>query len=445
MLSDNNSMYDIFCNAGYFPIDFDSIDFNGKVKCVDMDGYIVYPTVKNIRNNKKPLRFHASNPDTINNIKHYIDVNNIDVALISDTYVDSHSHLIFKCSCTKLFSASLSNFSSKNKHRCNECTLGRPSHAIPYESVIGLVKKANLIPLFSESDYTNISNGSATVQNNCGYKSILTYQFIEQNKSPVWFHKSNPYTIYNINVFLSATTGGEYECVSHDYGGQDSDLEILHKKCGNTFYTTWGNLNRTPSSKEPNRHGTRCPYCTGLRTQSLHAVVLKQLFLKLRSGSVVEDQSCRNPMTNCILPTDIVNHNEKIAIEIQSWFHDFDDQKIKDKIKKEYWMNRGYTVYTPDIRDYTVLEMAKIFFPFLDKIPDWVQYDFENKLNVDVAQKLLDNGLLVTEVALEMGVSPHRIYDAIYSKRLQYPADYKNKEFIKHKNIYQQATVQTAG
>ena len=444
-MSIDDNMYEEFCNAGYYPIGVDNIDFKGKVKCTDIDGYIVYPTVKNIRNNKKPLRFHASNPDTINNIKHYIDVNNIDAVLISDTYIDSHSSLIFRCSCTKLFSASWSNFSSKNKHKCNECTLGKPSHVVPYKHIIYLVKRANLTPLFSDRDYTGISDGSAVVKNDCGYKAILTYQFVEQNKSPVWFHKSNPYTIDNINVFLNITTNNEYECISSSYSGKDGDLEVLHKKCGRTFHTTWGNLNRMPSSKEPNRRGTRCPYCTGLRIQSLHAVVLKQLFLKLRDGTVVEDQSCRNPMTNCILPTDIVNHNEKIAIEIQSWFHDFDDQKIKDKIKKDYWVNRGYTVYTPDIRDYTVLEMAKIFFPYLDKIPDWVQYDFENKLNVDVAQKLLDNGLLVTEVALEMGIPSHRIYDAIYSKRLKYPDDYKNKKIIKHKNLYQQATVQTAG
>ena len=62
-----------------------------------------------------------------------------------------------------------------------------------------------------------------------------------------------------------------------------------------------------------------------------------------------------------------------------------------------------------------------------------------------IIQELLDNGLLVTDVALEMGVSPHRIYDAIYSKRLRYPDNYKNKNLIQTKHINQQVTVQTAG
>ena len=87
----------------------------------------------------------------------------------------------------------------------------------------------------------------------------------------------------------------------------------------------------------------------------------------------------------------------------------------------------------------------KSFSPKLDKIPNWVQYDFESKLNVDVAQELLNNGLLVSDVALEMGVASHRIYDAIYNKRLLYPENYKNKNLIKQKHINQQVTVQTAG
>ena len=438
-------MYELFCDAGYHPIDIQNINFREKVKCVDDEGYVVYPSIRNIAEHKKPLRFHASNPDTIANIKHYICINNINVTLISDTYINAHTNLTFQCACTNFFNVSWSNFSSKNKYKCNECTLGKLTHSIPYDHVISLVEQANLKPLFSQDNYINIGSGSAVVENDCGYRSVLTYDFVEHGKIPKWFHKSNPYTIYNINMFLNNTTDGEYQCVSNYYTGQDGELEILHTLCGETFYTTWSNLNRKPSEIEPNRHGTQCPYCTGLRIQSLHAVVLKQLFQKLKSGTVIEDKSCRNPLTNYILPTDIVNHHDKIVVEIQSWFHDRLEQKVKDKIKKDYWESIGYTVYTPDIRHYTVLEMAQLFFPNLDKIPDWIHYNFESKLNTDIAQELLNNGLLVSEVAKEMGVSPHRIYDSIYNKNLVYPNNYKNKHLIKSKYFIQQATVQTAG
>lgn len=445
MKNNDTNLYNIFCENGYYPVSKEDINTRTKIKCIDADGYIVYPSFRNIKEGKNPLRFHASNPDTINNIKHYININNIDVEIISDEYIDAHTNLTFQCSCGRHFDVNWSNFYYKNKHKCNECTIGKPTHAVPYNCVINLIKQAGLKPLFSEDEYTNIGRGSAVVENDYGYKSVLTYQFIEQGESPVWFHKSNPYTIENINVFLNITSNGEYECVSTKYTGKNGDLEILHKICGKTFHTTWANLNRRPSAKEPNRHGTQCPYCTGLRTQSLHAVVLKQLFLKLREGTVIEDKSCRSPITNCIMPTDIVNHKDKIAIEIQSWFHDSPDKQIKDKIKKDYWDSIGYIVYTPDIRDYTVLGMAQLFFPELTKIPSWVQYDFELKLDVDRAQQLLDNGLLVSEVAEKMGKPLSTIYSAIYDNRLKYPEYYKNKNLVKAKHISQQATVQTAG
>lgn len=440
----NEEINEILLSYGYIQIgQYDGA--RNPIKCQDLDGYIVYPVLYRLYKNKKPLRFHRSNPNTIENIKHYIKINNTDVELCSSEFIESKEKLLFRCACGNLFKTSWSNFTNKGKYRCNDCSL-YGSNYVPFEKVVHLLKNKGLCPLFNESEYVGVRNTKLPITSSIGYKAPFASEYLyRDNIEPAWFHASNPYTIENINTYLFNETNGEYECVSDAYLGNKEPITILHKKCNRTFDSKWINIYRKPSANEPNRHGTRCPFCTGLRIQSLHAVVLKQLFLRLREGTVIEDQSCRNPSTNCIMPTDIVNHKEKIAIEIQSWFHDFYDKKIRDEIKKQYWEDLGYIVYTPDIRHYTVLGMVQIFFPDLDKIPDWVQYDFENKLDIDVAQELLNNGLLVTEVAQEMGVSAHRIYDAIYSKRLQYPDNYKNKKLIKQKHINQQVTVQTAG
>lgn len=440
----NNEVKDILRSFGYIQIG----QYNGArepIKCLDADGYIVYPVLYRLYDGKAPLRFHKSNPATIENINHYIAINHINTKLRSSEFIDATSKLWFECACGDLYQTSWSNFVSKNKHCCNNCS-SYGGNYVPFKKIVRLLSDKNLKPLFSEDEYIGMRNTKLPISNLIGYKApFLSEYCYRADIEPGWFHVSNPYTIENINLYLFNETDGEYECISSVYTGNKDPLTILHHKCNRTFEAKWINLYRKPSEKEPNRHGTRCPYCTGLRSQSLHAVVLKQLFLKLKDSTVIEDRSCINPLTNCIMPTDIVNHKEKIVVEIQSWFHDFDDRKEKDKIKKDFWESRGYIVYTPDIRDYTVLEMAQIFFPDLKGIPDWIRYDFENKLNVDVAQELLDNGLLVTDVALEMGVSPHRIYDAIYSKRLRYPDNYKNKNLIQTKYINQQVTVQTAG
>lgn len=415
---------------------------NKPIKCMDGDGYIVYPTLSHLYSGKVPLRYHKSNPSAIDNIKHYIQINNIDVELCSEEFVDAKSKLWFKCACGNLYETNWSNFIYRNKHQCNECVFGQETRSPSYDLIVERLAKNNLRPLFTENEYCGICDTVGTIQSDCGYKAIFKSWFVEKQCEPEWFHKSNPYVIDNINLFLRNDTNDEYVCISDQYVDENSELNILHKKCGTVFKAKWFNLRRTPNETEPNRHGTRCPYCTGLRTQSLHAVVLKQLFEQLREGTVIEDRSCVNPITDCVMPTDIVNHKEKIAIEIQSWWHDSEDRKIKDAIKKQYWENREYTVYTPDIRNYSVLEMAQLFFPSLKEIPSWIKYDFEEKLNVDVAQALLNDRLVVSEVAKSMSVSSHRIYDAIYSKRLYYPSDYPNRHLTKQN---QQVTVQTAG
>ena len=430
----NEEVCEILANYGYRKIGEYNIA-TSPIKCLDCDGYIVYPSLSGLAHGKIPARFHKSNPDTIVNIKHYIDLNHINVELCSDSFVGSHSNLLFRCKCGQLYEASWSNFAFKQKHSCNDCSVCG-GEKIPFNEVREKMLKRGIFLLFSEAEYTGIKTTRLPIMNIDGYMAIWSETYYYHDASePEWFHIANPYTIDNINLYLQNVTNGKYICVSEKYFGNREPLMILHKECGTTFEAKWVNIHRKSSAYDPNRHGTRCPKCTGLRYQSLHAIVLKQMFQKLKPGSVVEDQSCINPLTNCILPTDIVNHYEKIVVEIQSWWHDRDYQKVKDKIKKEYWESLGYTVYTPDIRDYSIIGMIQLFFPDVSEIPDWVSYKFENKLDIDLAQSLLDSGLVVTDVAARMEVSPHRIYDAIYSHKLFYPDNYPNKTLTKQNDF----------
>lgn len=205
-----------------------------------------------------------------------------------------------------------------------------------------------------------------------------------------------------------------------------SEFELLHHKCGRTFKSKWCNIYRNPSEKEKNRHGTRCPFCNANQLESSHALVLKQVWQHEKIGTIIEDKSCINPHTNHPLPTDIVNHDEKIAIEIQSWFHDFEDQKIKDKIKKEYWLNRGYKFYAIDQRDYTILEMIQIFFPYISSIPEYIDFGYSNKINDVMIQDLLNKGYKIPEVAKMVNCKQHQIYDAMQYNRITYPKNYIN-------------------
>ena len=236
----------------------------------------------------------------------------------------------------------------------------------------------------------------------------------------------NPYSIYNINLYLEKYTNGEFKCVSKEYKRNNEELDFVHNKCGRIIKNKWINIGRGRSLNNlgSNKTGLFCPHCNTVQLESTHALVLKQIWQHEEPDTIVEDRSCINPNTHCSLPTDIVNHRLKIAIEIQSWFHDFDEQKQKVKIKKEYWINKGYHFYAVDQRDYTVLEMVNLFFEDINEIPNYIDFEYSNKFNDVEAQKLLNEHLSVIKVAKIMNCKPHVIYDAIQNKRIVYPKNY---------------------
>lgn len=255
-------------------------------------------------------------------------------------------------------------------------------------------------------------------------------KLLNSQKRPRIVDKNNPSSIQNINKYLSENTNNEYSCISKEYKDNKSPLKILHKKCGRTFENSWINIGRGRYIDRGglNKTGAFCPFCESKKLESSHALVLKQVWMHEHPDTIVEDRSCINPITNCSLPTDIVNHRLKIAIEIQSWFHDFDEQKKKDKIKKNFWINKGYKFYDIDQRNYTILEMIKIFFPNYVEIPEYVDFDYSNKINDVKIQKLLNEGMKIPQISEIVKCKKHQIYDAIQYGRIEYPTSYINAD-----------------
>jgi hypothetical protein len=309
------------------------------------------------------------------------------------------------------------------------------------------LQKRGLKLLTKENEYKNLKQ--KVIISNGKYKTyICPEQFMYKDKeiSPYWFSKNNPFILDNINNYLLNEKNGNFICLSSEYINRDSLLDFQCTRCGYKFKLSWFNARRN----EDNHRGIICEYCDG-RLESLHASILKQMFLHYYPDTIVEDPSCINPITNAIMPTDIVNHRLKIAIEVQGQFHERKEQKIKDKIKKEFWINKGYSFYDYKIDGVSILDYIKLFFPEIIQIPDWINYNYSNKLNVHKAQILLNNGMKISEIAKELNVPEHRVYDSIYSKKLFYPDGYNknnnvsvvklnlNKEYICTYDSYREA------
>lgn len=303
------------------------------------------------------------------------------------------------------------------------------------EIVKDLLSKNNIVLL---DEYVNVKTKMLCVDSEGYYIYVMLDNYLTRCGIGRRFDKSNDHTIDNINHFLDIEQI-PFVCISDKYISANDTLKFKCKRCGEFILSPWRNVNKHDNH---NRHHLLCPNCDG-RNESLHASILKQMFLYYYPDTIVEDKTYVNPITNKICPTDIVNHRLKIAIEIQSQWHDFDDIKRKDKMKKDFWVNAGYQFYDPDIRHYSLLGMCQLFFP-INTLPEWLDYSYGHKLNIKQIQSMLNKDQPVLEIAKSLDIHPHRIYDAIHAKKLYYPKMYKYKNFIKPE--YQsQESQETAG
>ena len=294
---------------------------------------------------------------------------------------------------------------------------------LTFKFILSELDRRGLRLIGNENDYVNYKSYVHFEDNN-GYRYSLCASNIQDITTLKLTGKYNAYSIYNINQFL-LNNGIRFDCISNHYINAETEMEFKCQRCGEIILSTWHNINRKDNYS---RHHLLCPNCDG-RFESIHAIVLKQIFKHEHPDTIEEEKSCRNPLTGKVMPTDIVNHRLKIAIEIQSQWHDFRDKKEKDAYKKQFWIEKGYQFYDPDIRDYSVLEMARLFFN-IEKLPDYIDYDYSNKINISIVQNMLDAGNTVPEIEKKTKFNRHRIYDALYSGKLVYPTDYGNACFV---------------
>lgn len=290
---------------------------------------------------------------------------------------------------------------------------------IIYEDVVNKFKKYGMTVLTPKSEYKNTKQ--KLIVTNGVYKAVKKYESLDTKQNPYWFSKRNPYTIYNINQWLLNDKHSNFICCSTEFIDRDSDLDFKCSRCGEHIYKSWFNAYRNDCQ----HLGLSCPNCDG-NYESLHAIILKQIFIHEYPDTVVEDPSCINPNTNSIMATDIVNHRLKVAIEIQGQYHNREDQKKRDKIKKKFWIDKGYNFYDYSIDKVSIIDYIRLFFPNVKEIPEYIDYNYCSKLNLKVIQAKLDNNDNVIDIAHDLSINPHRIYDAIYENKLHYSDTHKN-------------------
>lgn len=383
------------------------------VKVIDTDGYKYILNPNNSRNNSVPERFYINNPFTIDNIKLYLSLTNSNLILASKEYQGNNKRMKWKCFKNHTFTRTWDEILTGHI-TCPFCA-DIDRHDKVTQDYIKRVH--NLGYNFITVPKTLIITSSIDIIDKNGYKYSAYLRSLLRGSQPQKFNTNNKYTIQNINHFFELSDRKNYFCNNDEYFGNTKPLKIRHKRC-NQVYTTDLTLIQ---------EGQRCPYCYGDLVESFHASLLKQVFKHEYPDTVLEDPSCINPNTGYSLPTDIVNHELNIAIEIQSSFHDKEVQKIKDKIKKDYWINRGYSFFAPDIRDYSPIELVQLFFSEITIIPEYFIPSFSKTIDVLFLQKELDNGKSLKQISRETGIKHGTLQNAVKDHRLTLPDDYKKK------------------
>ena len=187
---------------------------------------------------------------------------------------------------------------------------------IKYNEIIDDLKNHDLYLLTPECQYYNTK--TPLIITNGTYKILESYRtYSSKHAEPTWFSKNNPYIIYNINKYFENNRNNTFTCISNaeDYIDRESVLSFRCNRCGRIIYKTWLSEAKAISDIYNSRHGITCEKCDGTN-ESLHALALKQVFMHEYPNTILEDKSCINPITNTIMPTDIVSPPKSLTAEI---------------------------------------------------------------------------------------------------------------------------------
>jgi hypothetical protein len=134
-------VYKMTSEIGYYFNKEDFVKMKVKINMIDNNRYKYFYAPVGIQQGKKPYIFHRSNPYTIDNIKNYIKINNLDVELVDDKYISDNYYMTWKCNCGETFKNSWDKFKQRKRIYCDNCNNAISSYE---RKTIELLDKLNI-------------------------------------------------------------------------------------------------------------------------------------------------------------------------------------------------------------------------------------------------------------------------------------------------------------
>lgn len=301
----------IFNELGYEYVNGESNCQYDKITVKDKDGYLHYQNVANATR-RNPMPFTIFNPYTILNIKTYLKNNDSNTELLSKEYESNSKHLNWKCErCGEIFERTWNKMQQSKTMCCDKC-----SHEI-----VGINRR------YSQEDVNNIlkdkgwkmCDGGTYVKNdeyfnvinNEGYKArtnILLILTCDNNIDII--NKRNPFTIYNINLYLKKNKL-PFEVIDDNYEGSSYKLLCKCLECGHEFRRDWSTFK--------DRKSVLCPSCS-LKSKSYISWLVK-IWLEENNINYVTEKRFEDCKDKLPLPFDYYIEDKNLLIEVDGSQH----------------------------------------------------------------------------------------------------------------------------
>lgn len=330
-----------FVKRGYIPLFNFYKNNKEKLKFKNLDGYIGNISLNKINNIDNYLYFSTFNKDTIENINIYCKKNKLLCRVYPQEYKGIDNYLKAKCLvCNKDFYTTWhiisDNRNNKYKKSC-KCCSNKFTHLndmrkYDFIKVYNIFKDNDLLLI----DDIYINNSTKMVcEDKDGYKGkISLHQLLSGNKF-CRFHKSNPFSIYNLNLFLEKQ-GCKTRIIDSEYRGNQYNYNF-RCECGKIFKRSIDGIVYNNSFY--------CLDCIKYRKSSYHLKVRD--WLNENHINYVEEYTFATCKDLNALPFDFYLPDFNICIEVQGeqhyvpkdifgGFSEF-EKTIKHDIIKEYF------------------------------------------------------------------------------------------------------------
>ena len=113
--------------------DNDIVKVTEKFKVNDINNYLYDISITMVKNCIQPEIFHTNNPYTIDNIKNYLIIHNINFELLSDIYNGNSKMMLWKCknsNCNKIFTRNWNTVLQSDSNECPFCVCSKGEYNI---------------------------------------------------------------------------------------------------------------------------------------------------------------------------------------------------------------------------------------------------------------------------------------------------------------------------